>query len=297
MLYLFLELIKQSKKLTVVKMIIRIVLLTVFLIVIGFFISGPIFTNSEIKEKREKLTLDQSFVEDSVNFSSSDFLLLPPIVRKYLKNSVSIKSRSHQLAHLKLLGETRDDAASDWRQTKVDFHYSLSSPGFVWVATSEQFMFLWSKKINSFFNNTAESKNKFLSSIITEETEGVKLDETYFLFYLLNSVFSPTVLLPSQNIQWKKLDDLSAEVVIWHKSSRGKVVFYFNDLGSVEKIVAEDMYMPNPIDSKKEKFTLHLANYKEFGSYKIPTYLEYQWNISGGDFTFSKFNITNIEYN
>jgi len=278
------------------KMIIKIVLLTIFLIVIGFFISGPIFTNSEITDKIEQLSTVSAPNEGGINYSNSKFLSLPLIVRKYLKNSLGAKPELPKQTQLKLVGETRDGFGSDWEPTEVDFYYSNTSPEFVWVSTSEQFSFLWIKRINSLINNRATSQAKFLSSITTEETEGVKLDQTFFLFYLLNSVFTPTVLFPSQNMQWEKLEKYTAEVVIWYKSEHGKAIFYFNELGNVEKIVVEDMFMPNVIDSKKEKFTIHLANHVNKSGYNIPTYFEYQWNLSGGDFTFSRFNLISAKY-
>lgn len=277
------------------KMIIKIVLLTIILIVVGFFISGPIFTNSETKNKIEQLPVQEGIDNEVVDFASSEFLSLPAIVQKYLKNSIITTSKPHQHAQLKLIGEARIEHGSHWIPTEVNFYYSLSAPAFVWVATSEQFLFLWNKTINTYINNVAKSKNKFLSSVTTDETEGVKLDQSYFLFYLLNSVLYPTVLLPSQNTQWTPLGKLKAEVVIWYKSVRGKAVFYFNDLGNVENIEVDDMFIPNRIETKKEKFTLHLANYKEVDGYKIPTYLEYQWNLSDGDFTFNRFNIVDVE--
>ena len=278
------------------KMIIKIVLLTIVLIVVGFFVSGPIFTNSETKEKIGQLGIDENIDDKIIDFTRSEFLSLPAIVRKYLKTSINVKSKSHHLAQLRLFGETRAEPGSEWNPTEVSFYYSLSAPAFVWVSTSELFLFLWNKTINTYINESAKSEIKFLSSVTTDETVGVKLDQSYFLFYIINSVLSPTVLLPSQNIQWIPLGKFKAEVVMWYKSARGKAVFYFNELGNVEKVEVTDMFLPNRIDTKKEKFTLHLANYEEFDGYKIPTYLEYQWNLSDGDFTFNRFNITDVEY-
>jgi len=277
-------------------MIIKIVLLTIVLIVVGFFVSGPIFTNSETKEKIGQLGIDENIDDKTIDFTSSEFLSLPAIVRKYLKTSINVKSKSHQLTQLRLFGETRAEPGSEWSPTEVNFYYSLSAPAFVWVSTSEQILFLWNKTINTYINESAKSEIKFLSSVTTDETEGVKLDQSYFLFYIINSVLSPTVLLPSQNIQWTPLEKFKAEVVMWYKSVRGKAIFYFNELGNVEKVEVTDMFLPNRIDTKKEKFTLHLANYEEVDGYKIPTYLEYQWNLSDGDFTFNRFNITDVEY-
>ncbi len=279
------------------KMIIRIVLLTIFLIMAGFFISGPIFTNSEIKEKVELLNSDKGENRTNPNFSSKEFLSSPLIVQKYLKNSLDNSTNINQTTHLKLIGETRTESNSEWVSTEVELYYSLSTPAFIWVATADHMPLLWNKTINTFINKAARSETKFLSSITTEETIGVKLDQSYFLFYILNSVFSPVVVFPNQNTQWKSLGKLEAEVMIWDKSESGTVVFYFNESGTVQKVETEDMFIPNLIEAKKGKFTLHLANFKETDGYTIPTYLEYQWNLSGGDFTFARFNITVVEHN
>ncbi|VAX27760.1 hypothetical protein MNBD_IGNAVI01-2729 [hydrothermal vent metagenome] len=279
------------------KTIIRIIFLTVFLIVAGFFISGPIFTNSEIKDKIGQLRDEGANTEIKIDFKTKEFLALPPIVQKYLKNSIVTKSENNKIATVKLSGETKPEASSEWKKTDVDFYYSLSTPAFIWVATSEEMTYLWNKTINTLFNNSANSKNKLLSSITTDEIEGVKLSQTYFLYYILNSVLCPVVLLPSQNIQWTSLGKLKAEVMFWNKSESGTATFYFNNSGNVEKVEAKDMFMPNLIEAKKGKFSLHLANYKEIGGYRVPTYLEYQWNLSDGDFSFARFNVKDITYN
>lgn len=281
------------------KIIIKIVLLAVFLIIIGFFISVPIFTNSETDEKINKINkvaTDISYDDTKINFSNKEFLSLPSVVRKYLKRSINKEVKPHQSASLKMNGVIRPDFDSDWKQTDVELHHSLLVPGFVWISVTKEFEFLWTKTINSLFNSKAESISKFLSSITTDEAEGVKLDQNNFSLYILNSVFSPTALMPSQNIHWTSVSKNSAEVVIWYKSISGKAVFYFNQDGDVEKVVSEDMFVPNVIESIKENFTLSLANHKEFNGIKIPTYFEYQWNFSDGDVTVSRLNITSVEY-
>ncbi len=276
------------------KLIIRIIFLTVFLIIAGFFISGPIFTNSEIKDKVTQLQSESSPNTIIINFNTKEFISLPPIVQKYLKNSIKIEQETSKLAAIKLSGETKSDINSEWRPTDVEFYYSLSAPSFIWVETSEEMTYLWNKSVLTFLKNTATSKVKLLSSITTEETEGVKLSQSSFLYYILNSVLCPVILLPGQNVQWTSRGKLKAEVLYWNKSESGTVTFYFNKSGTVEKVETVDMFMPNLIETKKEKFTLHLANYKIINGYNIPTYLEYQWNLSDGDFTFARFNLKNI---
>ena len=278
------------------KMIFRIVLLTVILIVVGYFVASPIFTNSEVKDKIEQLYSAKSKSNEKINFKTPEFLALPPIISNYLKSVIITKNLPRQVCSIKLVGQTRDDRYSEWKATSVNFHYSLTQPAYVWDGTTEAFKFLWSRSIHSLFENKAESQTKFLSSIITEEVEGVKLDHSSFLFYLLHSVFNPTVLLPNQDTQWKALSNRAAEVVLWHKSVSGKVIFYLNESGIVDKVVAEDMFAPNTIEDQKTTFTIQVANYTIFDGIKIPTYLEYEWLLSDGKITIGRFNISNVEY-
>ena len=108
------------------KMIIKIILLTIFIIVVGFFVSVPIFTNSETREKIKQLGVDQDTDNAIIDFTRSEFLSLPSIVQKYLKTSLNARSSSYQLTQLTLSGETKADPVSEWKTTEVDFYYSLS---------------------------------------------------------------------------------------------------------------------------------------------------------------------------
>ena len=84
------------------KMIIKIILLTIFIIVVGFFVSVPIFTNSETREKIKQLSVEQDTDSAVIDFTRSEFLSLPSIVQKYLKTSLNARSSSYQLTQLTL---------------------------------------------------------------------------------------------------------------------------------------------------------------------------------------------------
>lgn len=278
------------------KMIFKIILLTTLLIVLGFFISGPIFTNSEINEKIDQLSQNKNDYSGEVDFSSKDFLTLPSIVGKYLKRSIKANVAPRKIAEIKMTGYERIDINSDWKSTEVTLNYSLTAPEFIWVSENTELGILWSKKISSLINLRAEFTSKFLSSITTDHDKGVKLDQNYLGLYILNSVFCPTVLLPNQNLHWTGKSKYSAEVLLWYKSTSINAEFYFDQSGNLEKVVSYDMFLPNVIESKKEKFSLFLANFQDYNGITIPTYLEYQWNFDNNDITVGRFNITSVKY-
>jgi hypothetical protein len=45
-----------------------------------------------------------------------------------------------------------------------------------------------------------------------------------------------------------------------------------------------------------EKWVIKVADYKEWNGVVIPTQFEVLWRLEKGDYSYAKFNITEIEY-
>jgi hypothetical protein len=50
-------------------------------------------------------------------------------------------------------------------------------------------------------------------------------------------------------------------------------------------------------ESKLETWIIKAANYRELNGLKIPTSFDVSWRLAKGDFSYAKFNITEVEYN
>ncbi len=44
-------------------------------------------------------------------------------------------------------------------------------------------------------------------------------------------------------------------------------------------------------------WVIKLANYKEINAVVVPTMFEVLWRLTNSDFSFAKFNMTEVEYN
>ena len=184
----------------------------------------------------------------------------------------------------------------EWIETTSQNYYSTTTSDFLNRIEEKTPELLWTTTINKYINNKAATESKVLSLFSTYSFDGNKLNRSYLVLYLLESVFCPTVLLPNMNIHWKKIDKYKAKATIWDNNMKGTAVFHFNKKGEVLKVVTNDRYMPGDLDYNRETFTLHLANYKDVGNYYIPTYFEYEWNLAGSDFTFGRFQILDISF-
>ncbi len=115
------------------------------------------------------------------------------------------------------------------------------------------------KQKNTYINGKASTLDKLFSSIPIYEFEGNKLNKSYLILYLMESVFSPTTLLPNKQLTWKYINNASAKATIWNQNLDGNATFYFNDNNQITKIVSDERYMRGKVDYSRETFTIHFA--------------------------------------
>lgn len=276
------------------KVYIIVIIAVLILSLAGIFIGGTYFTNAFVEEEVSKLKASITYSEEY--FSYSELRDLPFILQRYLKYSVKNGTKKPEFVRFKMKGEYKLKLDSEWMPITAEEYYSVNNPGFVWNAKLKFFGPIWMNIIDTYVNNNGSRLTKLFSSVTIRNVKGKELDQSYLVRYLLESIFCPTLLLTEKNVKWQTIDQLRARAIIWDKSQRTAVDFFFNERAEVIKIESEDRYRINDVGFERAKFTIHLANYKEFNSIKIPAYIETQWNLPGNNFTFGKFEITNIDY-
>ncbi len=269
-----------------------IVIATLF---VSFFVVMHIFNNYLLK-KETKLLLNRNSSPKQISFNSTTFSKLPTAVKKYLRKNVIDTSNPPRYCQFRIDGKTRLDENSDWLDFSSQNYYSATSPEFIKIVETQDYDLFWTKTLQKYINKKASTKSKFMSSIPTYSFAGSKLQRSYLVLYLLESVFCPTVLFPDMNIQWDAIDGSKALATIWNEELNGTAVFHFNKNGEVIKIVTDDRYMRSEFDYDNERFTIHFTNYQNVGKFNIPTYFEYQWNHDGRDINVGRFQITEITY-
>ena len=241
------------------KLIIKILLNVIIISLLGFLLGVPYYENTKIDENIELLKTKENKNSVSQSFKSSMFEQLPTSVKRFLERAIKNKIESPVISKIQLSGKTKVSRKSEWLDTKSIIHYSTVSPGFVDVTEIYNSNLLYEKTISTYIDNFASTSTKLISSIPLSNFAGNKLNRSYLVLYLMESIFSPTVLLPNRNIHWKRISKNSAKAIIWDKNIERSATFYFNSKNEVTKITSEDRYMPGKIDYKKEAFTIHLA--------------------------------------
>ena len=278
------------------KRFIIILVLIVIAVLAGIFLGIPYLDNANTSEEINTFKNTNQTLNVNGIIKSNDFANLPRIVKSYLSKNIKNKTFSPKLSKISLIGKTKDTKNAEWVESNSVIYFSTAEPNFIEINEEKKNYFVWNKTRNSYINGKASTFTKLYSSIPTYEFEGNKLNKSYLILYLMESVFSPTTLLPNKHIKWKYLNNSSAKATIWSQNLDGNATFYFNEQNQITKIVSDELYMRGKVDYSRETFTIHFANYKDVGNYIIPTYFEFQWNLAGYDFTFARYQITNTNY-
>jgi hypothetical protein len=278
------------------KQFIILIALIIILAFAGFFIGIPYADNIKTSEEISVISKSNQTLDVNSIIKSNDFSNLPRVVKNYLSANIKNKTFSPKLSKITIVGKTRDSKNSDWIETNSILYFSTAQPNFIEVREEKINSLIWNKTKNVYVDGIASTITKFLSSITTNEFEGNKLNKSYLVLYLMEAVFSPTTLLPNKHVKWKYFNNTTANATVWNKNLVGNATFHFNDNNQITKIVSDERYMPGKIDYSRETFTIHFANYKDDGRYIIPTYFELEWNLAGYDFTFARYQITDISY-
>lgn len=267
----------------------------IVVLVLGFFVGMPFFNKSLVQSETELLFENNSQLKP-ISFSSTNFSMLPQVVKNYLRNNVTNISNPPRYSQYKVSGKIKLEQNSEWLDFSSQNYYSATTSEFIKIIETQNYFPFWTSTVEKYLKNKASINSNFISSIPTYEFNGSKLQKSYLVLYLLESVFCPTVLFPNMNVQWSAIDGSKARATIWDKDINGTAVFHFNKNGEVVKIVTDDRYMRGDIDYERERFTIHFTNYKNVGNFNIPTYFEYQWNLASGDITIGRFQISEITY-
>ena len=230
-------------------------------------------------------------------FVSTDehLLKLPNTVQRYLRTVGVIGKEAIRTVRLKQRGRLRMKEGEKWLPLTAEQYFTTSPPGFVWHARVRLFSLLNISVTDMFVNGHGRLKAKLLSLVMMADATGPQVDQGELLRYLAEMIWFPTAWL-SQYIEWKEIDEHSAQAILRHANLTVAAVLHFNKGSQVVQITAEryreedGKFILRPWSGREE-------DYREVGGMMIPMKAEVSWHLESGDFTCFRAQITEIEFN
>ena len=270
----------KSKKLMIITLTIVGFILLILLI-------GKI--NLSIKFGREvKELFAQSKSISDQTFHKSQLESLPEPVQRYFNHILKEGQPYISYARIKHEGQFKASLEKGWMNIKGEQYATTEKPGFIWKGTTAMFV-----ARDMYISNQGRLIVSLFSVYNIVDAKGKeKYDIGEILRWLGESILYPTNFLPSERLQWFPIDSKTAKLTF---NYNGLSLFFkitFNDIGEITEMETK-RYMG---DKGLETWVIKATNYKELNNVFIPTVFEVLWRLDKGDFSYAKFNITEVQY-
>jgi hypothetical protein len=237
----------------------------------------------------------QTFPKDA-NVSSEMLDSLPEPVKKWMKKinlrgkPVIFNARIRQNCQMRMTPEQ-----SDWTDAIALQYVSTYSPSYIWKVRMNMYPFIDITGRDLFQNGKGDMEINILSLLPVVDVSGDKIDEGSMQRYLAECVWYPSALL-SDSIQWRLIDENSAEASMRYMGTKASVTFHFNKEGDLQKVSAM-RYQGDDAAAEKKEWIINIYQTDDFNGLTLPSKVDVTWRSNGESWTWLKLTVTSIEYN
>ena len=265
--------------------------MTYFLIFIGIlgatWLAGKINLSIRFRKQVEELFAQSKSISNQ-KFSYKQLEGLPEPVQRYFKYVLKEGQPYISYIRLKHDGQFKTGLDKDWEDITGEQYFTTGKPGFIWKGTTSMFV-----ARDMYLGNEGRLIATILSTFNVVDIHGKQqYDEGELLRWLSESVWFPTNLLPSQNLQWTAINSVSAKLTFTYEGLSLFYILTFNNQGEIVQMETR-RYMD---EKRLETWIIEPGSYKDINGVIIPTKAEVFWRLKEGDFSYAKFKVIAIEY-
>ncbi|MCH7411648.1 hypothetical protein MM239_19840 [Belliella sp. DSM 111904] len=251
------------------------------------FIIGKINLSIKFRKQVKELFAQSKNISDQ-KFQKKQLDSLPEPVQRYF-NYILKEGQSYiSYARIKHNGQFKADLKKSWMTIKGEQYATTEKPGFIWKGTTTMFV----ARDMYISNHGRLIVSLFSVYNIVDAKDKEKYDIGEILRWLGESILYPTNFLPSDKLQWFPIDSNSAKLTFNYNGMSLFFKFTFNTIGEITEMETK-RYMG---EENLETWIIKATNYKQLNNVIIPTAFDVLWRLEKGDFSYAKFDITEIEY-
>lgn len=255
-------------------------------LILILFIIGKIHLSATFSREVKELFSQSKYISNQT-FHKNQLYGLPEPVQRYFNLILKEGQPYISYARIKHDGQFKTGLNKAWTNIRGEQYATTEKPGFIWKGTTAMFV-----ARDMYISDKGRLIVKLFSMYNVVDAKGGKYNEGELLRWLGESVLYPTNLLPSNKLHWIAIDVNTAELRFNYQKLSLFFKITFNDVGEITKMETK-RYMD---DKNLETWVIKATDYKELNNVFIPTYFEVLWRLDTGDFSYAKFNITEVEY-
>lgn len=264
-----------------------IIILSLIGLIAIILIAGKINLSIQFSKEVKELFVQSTKISDKT-FNYDMLLELPEPVQRYFKHV--LKNGQPYISYIRLThnGQFKTNPNKDFVSIEGEQYFTTEKPGFIWKGSTTMFT-----ARDMYIADQGRLVVSLFSVYNVVDGKGEKFNQGELLRWLGESVWFPTNLLPSKNLQWTPIDNLSAKLTFNYNNITVFYIVTFNDIGEITQLETK-RYMG---EDNLETWIGKLSEYKEVNGIIIPTAIEGSWKLDKGDYTYAKFKVKRIEYN
>lgn len=265
----------------------------VILLVLIVFAAGRFEFNRMVKKEVDNLVSSSS--GDNTIISKEEIAILPEIIKTWLRKSDVIGRAMPTSVHIKQRGSMRTTPYGEWMPFDAEQYFTIDPPGFVWNATIHTDKFIDIVGRDKFENGKGNMLIKAASLIPIANSTGKEIDEGTMIRYMAEIIWFPHSAV-SDYLDWEEIDSTHARVTMSYNDMTVSGIYTFNKDGFPIGFEAQ-RYGEFEGKFYKEKWLVTTTHYGYFEGMPVANASEVTWKLKGGDFTWLRLVISDVQYN
>lgn len=250
------------------------------------FIIGKINLSIKFGREVKELFAHSKSISDH-SFHKTQLDSLPEPVQRYFNHILKDGQAYISYARIKHDGQFKTSIESAWVNITGEQYATTEIPGFIWKGNTSMFV-----ARDMYISGKGRLIATLFSVYNVVDAKGEKYNEGELIRWLGESILYPTNFLPSNRLEWTPIDVNMAKLTFNYKGLSLFFKITFNDIGEITEMETK-RYMS---DTTLETWVIKATNYKQLNNVLIPTVFDVLWRLDKGDFSYAKFNITEVEY-
>lgn len=277
-----------------IALIVLSILVIIIIIVITISFIADSFFNQQVNKEVGKFFKDYNSIEKGI-IQKEELEGLPVCVQKWLEQSQIIGKERVSTVRLKQTGQMRLKNEGAWLPFEAVQYFRTDEPGFIWKAKIKAAPLVNIVGRDQYVDGHGNMLIKLLSFLKISDASGKEIDQGSMMRYFAELQWFPMAAL-SDYIVWEEIDDNSAKGTMTYQGVTASAVFTFNAKGEMTDFEGQ-RYMESNGQYSLETWGGATKEFKEFKGLRIGNKGEVSWRLKPGDFTWLKWEITEIEYN
>ena len=234
----------------------------------------------------------------SKTYDSQELIGLPAPVQRYFQAVLKDGQPMVEAVDVKQAGTMNMSASGEqWKRFTSTQRVTTQRPGFDWEARIEMMHGLVARVHDAYIAGEGILQASMFGLISLANVRGTpEMARGELLRFFAEAAWYPTVLLPSQGVLWKAINDSSAEATLRDGETAVTLLFRFDENDLIKSVRAEARgrtvrasVIPTPWEGRWSKYELR-------DGMCIPTEGEVAWVLAEGPKTYWKGQITSVHY-